>query len=408
MPNTERLFYADPYQREFSARVVARCEMAGQPAVALDRTVFYPTGGGQPHDTGSLCPAAETTEAAGVSVTDVMSEDGLIWHILSAPLAADADAVTGALDWPRRFDHMQQHTGQHILSQAFIRVCDAETVGFHLGAASSTIDLNRSDLDAEALARVEAAANAIVDAALVVSPTFVAPEALTGIPLRKPPKVTEDIRIVEVAGFDWSACGGTHVANTAQVGLIKIAATERRGSELRVSFLCGGRARADYARLQTLAQGLVARLSTGQDELIDAVDRRAAETQALRKDLADLEVQWIEATAATLWSAAEDRGPVRIVAGAFDYPFERAKRIAQTLRSQPGAMVLLGVRGERPQLVFARADDVALDVGALLRTAVAAGGGRGGGRPDFAQGGVPTDAGLDAALQAALHALPKD
>jgi alanyl-tRNA synthetase len=408
MPNTERLFYTDPHQREFNARVIARREVTGRPAVALDRTAFYPTGGGQPHDTGSLRSAEQSGDEPGVSVTDVMAEDGLIWHILSAPLAVDADAVTGALDWPRRFDHMQQHTGQHILSQAFILTCDAETVGFHLGATASTIDLNRNDLDADALARAEAAANAIVDAALAVSPTFVAPEALADIPLRKPPKVTEDIRIVEVAGFDWSACGGTHVANTAQVGLIKIVATERRGAELRVSFLCGGRARADYARLQTLAQGLVARLSTGQDELIEAVDRRAGETQALRKDLAELEVQWIESTAAALWSAAEGRGAMRVVAGVFDYPFERAKRIVQTLRARPGAVVLLGVRGERPQLVFARADDVALDAGALLRAAVAAGGGRGGGRPDFAQGGVPSDAGLDASLQAALHALPKD
>jgi alanyl-tRNA synthetase len=406
MPHTERLFYTDPYQREFGARVIARHEMAGQPAVALDRTAFYPTGGGQPHDTGSLRPVARPSDEFAVSVTEVVAEDGLVWHILSAPLAGDE--ITGALDWPRRFDHMQQHTGQHILSQAFVVTCDAETVGFHLGAASSTIDLNRNDLDAEALARVEAAANTIVDATLVVSPTFVTPETLARIPLRKPPKVTEDIRIVEVAGFDWSACGGTHVANTSQVGLIKITATERRGGELRVSFLCGGRARTDYARLQSLAQGLVARLSTGQDELIDAVDRRAAETQALRKDLAELADQWIDATAAALWSTAEEHGRVRVVAGAFDYPFERAKRIVQTLRARPGTVVLLGVRGERPQLVFARADDVALDAGALLRTAAAAGGGRGGGRPDFAQGGVPTDTGLDAALLAALHALPKD
>ena len=406
MPDTHRLFYTDPYQREFSARVIARRAMAGQPAVALDYTAFYPTGGGQPHDTGRLRPATWTAGADGVSVTDVVAEDGLVWHILSAPL--DVDDIIGALDWPRRFDHMQQHTGQHILSQAFVRACDAETVAFHLGATSSTIDLNRIDLSADALARVEAAANAIVDAALVVSPTFMAPEALASIPLRKPPQVTEDIRIVEVAGFDWSACGGTHVANTAQVGLIKITATERRGAELRVSFLCGGRARADYARLQTLAQGLVARFSTGQDELIEAVERRAAETQALRKDLAELEGQWVESTATALWSVAEGHGPMRVVAGAFDYPFERAKRIVQTLRTRPGAVVLLGVRGERPQLVFARADDVALDAGALLRIAVAAGGGRGGGRPDFAQGGVPTDTGLDAALLAALDALPKD
>jgi alanyl-tRNA synthetase len=406
MPNTERLFYFDPYQREFGARVIARRLMAGQPAVALDRTVFYPTGGGQPHDTGSLRPVTRTGDADGVRVIDVVAEDGLIWQILSAPLAADE--ITGTLDWPRRFDHMQQHTGQHILSQSFIQAYGAETVGFHLGAASSTLDLDRNDFDAEALARVEAAANAIVDAALVVSPTFVTPEALASIPLRKPPKVTDEIRIVEVKGFDWSACGGTHVANTAQVGLIKIAVTERRGAELRVSFLCGGRARADYARLQSLAQGLVTRFSTSQEDLIGAVDRRGVETQALRKDLAELESQWIESTAIALWSSAERRGPTRVVAGAYDYPFERTKRLVQALRTRPGAVVFLAVRGERPQLLFARADDVAIDAGALLRIAVAAGGGRGGGRPDFAQGGVPNDAGLDAALQAALHALPKD
>jgi alanyl-tRNA synthetase len=414
MPNTERLYYADPYQREFSARVIARRGMAGQPAVALDRTAFYPTGGGQPHDTGRLLPAgtdrpaARADEGAGVDVDvlDVIAEDGLIWHILSASLAADE--VRGALDWSRRFDHMQQHTGQHILSQAFIRAYDAETVAFHLGAASSTIDLDRTDLGAEALARVETAANAIVDAALTVSPAFVPPEALASIPLRKPPKVTEDIRIVEVAGLDWSACGGTHVANTAQVGLIKITATERRGSELRVAFLCGERARADYARLLGLAQGLVARFSTAQDDLLAAVDRRAAEMQALRKELTEMEGPWIESTAAALWSEAGSRGAWRVVTGAVDYPFERAKRIVQALRARPGAVVLLGVRGERPQLIFARADDVALDAGALLRTAVTAAGGRGGGRPDFAQGGVQTNAVLNTALQAALLALPKD
>jgi alanyl-tRNA synthetase len=343
-----------------------------------------------------------------VGVLNVVAEDGLVWHILASPLAANTDTITGVLDWPRRFDHMQQHTGQHILSQAFVQTCDVETVAFHLGAASSTIDLNRIDLDGEALARAEAAANAIVDAALAVYPTFVAPDALARFPLRKPPKVTEDIRIVEVAGFDWSACGGTHVATTAQVGLIKIVASERRGAELRVSFLCGRRARADYTRLQTLAQGLVARFTTAQDDLLETVDRRAAETQALRKELADLEGQWIESTAAALWSEAERRSFCRVVACAVDYPFERAKRIAQTLRGRPGAVALLGVRGERPQLIFARADDLGLDAGALLRIAVAAGGGRGGGRPDFAQGGVPTNEGLDAALQAALRALPKD
>ncbi len=238
---------------------------------------------------------------------DVLADGDQVWHCLAADLAGDL--VHGEIDWDRRFDHMQQHTGQHVLSQAFVQECDAETVAFHLGEKASTIDLNRADLDAPgsggALARAEAAANAVVDAALPVTASFVSPGELAALPLRKPPKVTENIRIVQVAGFDWSACGGTHVAYTSHIQTIKIVGTERRGSELRVSFLCGRRARADYARLKALAQGLVARYTAAEDDMLDLLDRRAAEADALRKDLADLEKQWSESTAAALYGEAE-------------------------------------------------------------------------------------------------------
>ena len=398
---TERLFYQDAYLREFAARVVGRTIFGGQTAVALDRTAFYPTGGGQPADTGALAVAGDPARAA--AVVDVVADDGVIWHVVDGALPADD--VVGAVNWDRRFDHMQQHTGQHVLSQAFIQTHDAETVAFHLGGVACTIDLNRTDLGPEALAAAEAAANAIVDRALAVTPSFVEPEALAALPLRKPPKVTAGVRIVQVAGFDWSPCGGTHVANTAQIGAIKIAGAERRGAELRVTFLCGRRARADHARLQLLAEGLVARFTTAQDDLLNAVDRRAVELQALRRDLADLDAQWVESTAAALWMAAPAHGALRVVALTVDYPIERAKRVAQTLRARPGAVICLGVRGERPQLICARADDAPVNAGDLLRSAVTAVGGRGGGRPDWAQGGVPTNAGLDLALTAALAAL---
>ena len=362
--------------------------------MALDHTAFYPTGGGQPNDTGTL---------NGVAVLDVIVEDGLIFHSVVQELVTGE--VAGTVDWARRFDHMQQHTGQHILSQAFIQTCDAETVAFHMGATSSTIDVNRIELGPAALAQAEAMANEIVDRALPVTPAFVSQAELHRIPLRKPPKVTEDIRVVQVAGFDWLACGGTHLADTAQVGLIKIVAAERRGPR-RGSPSCADDARcADYARLQGLAQGLVARFTTAQDELLDTVDRRAAEMQALRKELSDLEGQWVESTAAALWAEAETRGPWRVLARGVDYPFERAKRVAQAVRGRPGAVVVLGVRGERPQILCARADDVTLNAGELLRTAVTVGGGRGGGRPDWAQGGVPTNEGLSLALATALTKL---
>ncbi len=398
--NTDRLYFQDPYLRAFTARVIAGRTVDGQPAVALDRTAFYPTGGGQPNDMGTL---------NGVPVLDVIVEDGLVWHVLESRANCQfalQDEVSGALDWPRRFDHMQQHTGQHILSEAFIETHGAETVAFHLGATACSVDLNRVDLPPGALADAEAAANAVIDAALPVTAAFYAEADVAALPLRRPPKVTGQIRVVEVAGFDWSACGGTHVANTSQVGLVKVVGAERRGAETRIAFLCGGRARADYARLQALAEGLAGRFTVGQHELAEAVDRLAAEHKAVRKELADLEGQWVESTAAALWAAAAAHGALRVIALAVAQPIERARRLAQTLRARSGAVVLLGVAGERPQLIFTRADDVALDIGGLLRAAAAAGGGRGGGRSDWAQGGVPTSEGLDKALAAAVAALP--
>ncbi|MGC8782392.1 MAG: alanyl-tRNA editing protein [Anaerolineae bacterium] len=392
--NTERLYYQDAYLREFTARVTARRPMDGRLAVALDRTAFYPTGGGQPHDTGTL---------NGVAVSDVFAADGVIWHVLEAELPGEE--VAGVLNWPRRFDHMQQHTGQHVLSQAFVACCHAETVAFHLGATISTIDLNRADLGAADLAAAEATANEVIDDARPVTAAFVTQEELARLPLRKPPKVSEAIRIVQVAGFDWSACGGTHVANSAQIGLIKIVGTERRGGELRVSFLCGRRARADYGRLLALASGLAARFTCSQDEVPAAVERLAREQQATRKALEELEAQWAEATAVAWWSASPELAGRRIIARALDAPIERVKALAQALRGRPGTVALLAARGERPQLIFARSDDVALHVGELMRTATAVAGGRGGGRPDWAQGGAPTNEGVEMALAAATTAL---
>jgi len=392
--HTQSLYYQDAYLRAFTGRIVGRRQVDGRPAVALDRTAFYPTGGGQPHDTGTL---------NGVAVTDVFAADGVIWHVLEADLPDEV--VTGALNWPRRFDHMQQHTGQHVLSQAFVTCCHAETVAFHLGAEISTIDLNRTDLDADALAAAEATANAVVDEARPVTATFVTQEELARLPLRKPPKVTEAIRIVQVEGFDWSACGGTHVANSAQIGLIKIVGAERRGTELRVSFLCGRRARADYGRLQALASGLAARFTCSQDEVPAAIERLAREQQATRKALEELEAQWAEATAAAWWAESAAVDGRRIIARALDAPPERVKALAQALRSRPGTIALLAARGERPQLIFARSDDVMLNMGELMRTATAAAGGRGGGRPEWAQGGAPTAEGLDRALSAATNVL---
>ena len=222
---TERLYYSDAYLKTFEARVVDRLEIDGRPAVILDRTAFYPESGGQPSDRGAL---------NGAAVVDVQTReaDDEVLHLLSAPLAEEA--VTGVVDHARRFDLMQQHTGQHILSQAFLHTAGAETVSFHLNPdpneGALTIDLDKAALAPAELDQVEEYANTIVYENRPVIARFVNDEELQALPLRKPPKVDKAIRIVEVQGFDWSACGGTHVARTGEVGMIKIVKAEKRGA----------------------------------------------------------------------------------------------------------------------------------------------------------------------------------
>jgi alanyl-tRNA synthetase len=377
---TQRLYYQDAYQQTFTAQVVERLTHAAHPAVVLDQTAFYPTGGGQPHDVGTLnhTPVLDVVEREA---------DGAIVHVLAAEL--EAAAVTGQLDWPRRFDYMQQHTGQHILSQAMLQVAGAATVGFHLTPDNLTIDVDRAGLKPDTLAQAQAVANQVIFANRPVRAQFVTPEELARLPLRKPPKVDHDIRIVQVEGFDWSPCGGTHVASAGQIGLIKIIKAERRGAETRLEFICGGRAVADYDSKHAVIQALAGSLSTGYAELPAALDRLHGELQDTRKKLAALEQQLLLLEVDQLLAAAPAGGAFQIITHAW---FERdqatLRLAAKHIIAQPGRVALLGAGGaERSALVFARSADVALDVAALLRAAITTLGGKGGGAPDLAQGG---------------------
>ena len=395
---THLLYYDDPYLQEFDARVVRRLEVDGQPAVVLDRTAFYPTGGGQPCDLGEL---------NGVAVLEVRAADSGPLHLLASELATDE--VHGRLDWARRFDHMQQHTGQHILSQACLRTLGAETVSFHLGAEVCTIDLDRAEVPADGLAAAEALANQVVSENRPVRCRFVDAEELATLPLRRPPKVEGAVRVVEIADFDWSACGGTHLRSTAEVGLIKVCRAERhRGGTTRVTFLCGGRALADYDRKQKLVRALVSHFTTGEEELLEAVQRLSQEAKEARRALRAAREALIAAEAGRLYAEAEEVGEVRIVKALFsgdDWDAASVKALARRLAGMPGCVALLGWAGEKSQLTFTRAADVAADMGALMRVACERIGGRGGGRPDWAQGGGPGDASLAEALEAAVQAL---
>jgi alanyl-tRNA synthetase len=382
---TERLYYADSYLRTFEAQVVERLEVNGQPAVVLDRTAFYPEGGGQPSDRGTL---------NRVEVLDVQTreDDDEVLHILSAPLAEET--VRGVVDHSRRFDLMQQHTGQHILSQAFVHTAGAETVSFHLNPDPSegalTIDLSQAALAPAQLDRAEDFANAIVYENRPVIARFVGDKELQNLPLRKPPKVDGAIRVVEIQGFDWSACGGTHVARTGEVGMIKIVKAEKRGAETRVEFRCGQRALLDYRRKHQLISQAASDLTIGFWELDQAIGRLQADAKAARRQLLDAEARLQQYEARDLLDAIEPRGDFGLIAQTWpDRDAAYLKRMANLLVARPRTVALLGATGRSLSLVFARSKDVSIDLAALLKAAAARLGGKGGGSPDFAQAGGP-------------------
>jgi alanyl-tRNA synthetase len=403
---TERLYYDDPYLTRFSAHVVEWVQWEGHPAVVLDRTALYPAGGGQPHDAGSLNQ---------IPVVDVIEResDGAVVHVLSRPSAADT--VVGQVDWTRRFDLMQQHTGQHLLSAAFVEGLGANTVGFHLSEEYATIDLDRAPLSTEDLVAVERRVNAIIFENRPVVARFVPAEEVPSLPLRKPLAHEGPVRIVEVPGFDCSACGGTHVQATGEVGLVKITRSERRGAETRVEFLCGYRALADYQAKNALVMELAQEYTVGHWEVADMVHRLDEDLKATRRELRRTRDDLLDAEALALWHEAARLGPVRVVkADLAGRPVEDLKHLAQRLIVHPQTVALLaagGPVGERGSFAFARSGDLGMDMGVLVRHACETIGGRGGGRPDFAQGGGPqgdcVNEGLDRAFRALADGLKR-
>jgi alanyl-tRNA synthetase len=387
---TERLYYDDPTLTRFTACVVEQLQWEGRPAVILDRTAFYPTGGGQPHDTGILKAAHSR---GGVRVVDVIEResDGAVVHLLAGQL--EAGGVEGEIDWDRRFDLMQQHTGQHILSAAFVECLDANTVSFHLSGDYATIDLDRTPMSANDLEDVEALANRVVFENRPAIARFVPDEQIPDLPLRKPLAHGGPVRVVEIPDFDCSACGGTHVRHTGEVGLIKITRSERRATETRVEFLCGRRALADYQAKNTLVMNLAREFTVGHWELDDMVHRLADDLKETQRELRRTRDALLDAEALALWHGAVPVGEVRVVKAHLPgRAAEDLKHLAQRLVTHSQTLVLLaggGEAGSNGFFTFARSPDLEQHMGILVRQACEVIGGRGGGRPEFAQGGGP-------------------
>jgi alanyl-tRNA synthetase len=269
---TERLYYNDSYTLTFDAQVVEQTTFKDRPAVVLDRTYFYPEGGGQPCDLGTL---------NGVRVVDVQirESDRAVLHVLEQPISAAQ--VAGKIDAERRADYMHHHSGQHILSQALLQAAEAETVSVHMSADTMTIDVKRINISPEEWQRVEALANRVVQENRPVRAIFPTAEELAELRIRKLPDVAGKVRIVDMGGFDFTACGGTHVAHTGEIGMIKVIRYERRGDTTRLEFKCSERALNDYRAKNDIVNRLAAQLTVGFWELPDAITRLQDESKAI-------------------------------------------------------------------------------------------------------------------------------
>ena len=387
---TERLYYTDAYLASFSAAVSEHAD--GGRRVYLDRSAFYPTSGGQPHDLGTL---------DDIPVLDVVDDGERIAHLLAAPLTATS--VQGLVDWPRRFDHMQQHTGQHLLSAVFIELLNAGTVSVHFGTDYSTLDLDIGEISPGEIADAQDRANAVAAENRPVTVSFENAAAAAATGLRKPSERAGVLRLVTIADLDRSACGGTHVRSTAEIGSILVRRVERVKKRVRVDFLCGlraaRRAHADCLALSHIATGFSAALDDAP-ALVDRQRSELREAHASREAcLQELARYQARDRVAAIAPGASGRRVVteRTTSGSL----ETLRPLALAVAAHEGA-TFIGATGEPPSILLAASASSGIDAGAVLKQVLTASGGRGGGSPRLAQGSLPSREALATAL-ATLH-----
>ena len=403
MPASEHLYYSDSFLKEFTSTVTEARALESRDGViawqvALDRSAFYPTSGGQPFDTGVLTASSKSGTEFDIQVDQVEEDEhGTVWHFVRSELAV-GDRVAGRIDWERRFDHMQQHTGQHLLSAVFLRELHAPTVSFHLGESSSTIDVACPSPAHHSLERVERIANEIIGEDRAVSVRYAsraeADAMLAAGELRKLPDREGTIRLIDIADLDRNACGGTHVRSTGQIGGLLVRSVEKVTRGTRIEFVCGlraiRRARADAAILAETA----AQLSVGASELADAVKRLLGEGKAGTRDRQKLREELAVFHGAKLASETPLENGVRLVVRSCkDRDRDYVRLLAsRTVSSASSTVVIFTAKEAEPARVFlARSPDLHFDCGRMLREALAGLGLRGGGSADLAQGDVPAE-----------------
>ena len=397
---TDRLYYHDSFLKEFDAEVIS-CEPDGDRwRVILDRTAFYPTSGGQPHDTGTLGES---------KVSEVLDEeDGGLIHFTDR--AVPTGKIHGRIDWERRFDHIQQHTGQHLLSAAFIELFKMQTVSFHLGREISTIDLAAPALDQRQLEAAERRTNEIIFDDRPIKILFGTAEELAAAGIRKQVDRQGILRAIEIETFDRQPCGGTHVARTGQIGMILLRKLEKVKSAWRVEFVCGYRAmRAARADATILAES-ARQLSCGPTDVTAMVARALEERQSghrarqrLTEELAEVQALMLLATEGR---AGKSGQPV-VLSRILEEPDQSYLRLLATkIVAQPGVRAIMGTRAGH--VIFAQSSGLDGDMNALLRDCISIAGGKGGGTKEFAQGSLPDATRVEAVIQRALDLLQQE
>jgi alanyl-tRNA synthetase len=409
MPTTDRLYYQDSRLLEFDARVISLSGLDdGQIAVTLDRTAFYPTGGGQPTDTGTL------GDARVVDCID--ADDEGVMHVIQGPAPEVGDTVHGKIDWLRRLDHLQQHTGQHILSAAFVQLFEAPTLSFRVLEQECEIDVALEDPSDERIEQAVDLANQIIwESRPILIRQVTSAEAAT-LPLRKEPARAGELRVIEIDDFDLTPCGGTHAKSTGEVGVIAVRSWERAKGLTRVHFMAGVRALADYRKANQTAREVAALFSAGREDTPALVARLVEENKKVRRRIGELEQVACRIEAEELIQQARISSPsagssgdtgATVIATIFDdRSADSLKHVALALIAHPNTVALLGSRdGDTARLVFARSADASGDMNALMHRACLVVGGRGGGKPDLAQGGGKNISALDDAIHTAAQDL---
>ena len=373
----DRIYYQNAYKKTFKARIIENgVDSEGRPYVVLSNTAFYPTGGGQPHDTGTI---------SGIRVIDVEDADGEIRHFLEEELHSDKD-VEGAIDWERRFDHMQQHTGQHILTAAFVQLFGFQTVSFHLGRGLVSIDLDTDDVTEDQLAAAEKLANDIILENRPIETKWVTEDELAQFSLRKSLAVTDDIRLVIIPDFDTNGCGGTHPSSTGQIGLLKILSTEKQKRKIRVHFACGGRVLQQLQRKHEELTAASKLLSAPENGVSNAIERMLTSHHALEKELETAKEELLAFEAIRL---LENKNGNIVKASFSDRTVQELQKLARLLVANDETVIALLVAesADRLQFVAASGASVGTSMKQLSVAVLPLLNGKGGGNDALVQGG---------------------